>query len=158
MVEKCKWSVLIADDDEGTISLLKFRFELADFCVFTALNGDEAIRIYERELNAGNVIPFCVLDFEMPIIKGDVAAVSIIEMCREKSVIPPEIVIFTGSTDANLMLRLQTAEIGIALIKPQGLKQLEKILNRFVGEDKAEYIFGDAPANKDARSTSFWIN
>lgn len=129
-----KWRVLIADDDEGTVAMLKCRFDLAGFDVLTAYNGAEAVNEYEQSIADGRDVHFCVLDYEMPALKGDVAAVNILQKAREASLVSPDIVIFTGSTDANLMLRLQTAEIGIALIKPQGLRQLEKIINRFERE------------------------
>lgn len=129
--ENKKWRVLIADDDEGTVEMLKTRFNLAGFDCLTAFNGADAVEEYALSVADDKEVHFCVLDYEMPKMKGDVAAVEILNLSRTQKLVPPDIIIFTGSTDANLMLRLQTAEIGIALIKPQGLNQLEKIINRF---------------------------
>lgn len=142
--------VLIADDDADTVGALKWRFERAEFEVFQAYNGLEAVQTFQKQLELGNLISLCVLDYGMPLMKGSVAATEIIELCKEKGVLCPEIIIFTGSTDANLMLRLQTAEIGVALIKPQGLKQLERIINRF--SKQPEYIFSESPGAKSLKS------
>lgn len=129
-----KWRVLIADDDPDTVAMLQTRFGLAGFDVLTARDGAEAVGAFKMATDAHKDVHFCVLDYEMPYIKGDVAATEILDLSKEQELVPPEIVIFTGSTDANLMIRLQTAEIGIALIKPQGLRQLERIINRFEAE------------------------
>lgn len=126
-----KFRVLIADDDPDTVAMLDLKFRQAGFDTVTALDGAEALERFSGAVGQGKGFDLCILDYAMPNIKGDVVSANIQQMCRAMRKKPPETVIFTGSADANLMLRLQTADIGIALIKPQGLQQLERIINRF---------------------------
>lgn len=126
-----KWRVLIADDDADTVEMLDTKFIRGGFETVTAKDGAEALFKFSDELREERHFDLCVLDYAMPRVKGDVAATQIQKICEEENCEPPEVIIFTGSSDANLMLRLQTAEIGVALIKPQGLRQLERIIDRF---------------------------
>jgi len=126
-----KWRVLIADDCPDTVEMLQTKFERGGFETVTAKDGAETLFKFSDELRENRHFDFCVLDYAMPHVKGDVAATEIQKICKEEGCEPPEVIIFTGSSDANLMLRLQTAEIGVALIKPQGLRQLERIIDRF---------------------------
>lgn len=126
-----KWRILIADDHVDTTEVLKVRFQIAGCEVVTAYNGADAFDRFRESTDAGHEIDLCVLDYEMPQMKGDVAAVAILELCKEKNILAPQMLIFTGSTDQNLILRLNAAEIGIILIKPHGLDELEKFIHRF---------------------------
>jgi CheY-like chemotaxis protein len=61
-----KNSILIVDDDAGIRDMLKLLFEVEDFEVHTAANGQEALDLLE------NIPPPCMilLDLMMPVMNG----------------------------------------------------------------------------------------
>lgn len=58
-------SVLIVDDDPSVRKMLQLTFKAADFTVYTATNGTEALRLYEREPQ-----DLVILDMVMPETEG----------------------------------------------------------------------------------------
>lgn len=64
-----QYKILIVDDEPGVVSLLKDYFELDDYLVLTASNGEEAIRQAER---GPDII---LLDINMPKMDG-------LEVCK----------------------------------------------------------------------------
>jgi hypothetical protein len=63
-------------------------------------------------------------------MKGDVAAVTMREICHSQGLECPQMIMFTGSTDRNLISRFNTARLGIVLTKPFGFEQLERFITR----------------------------
>jgi len=59
-----QYKILIADDEPGVVSLLKDYFEMNDYLVLTAMDGEEAIRQAERSPD------IILLDINMPKIDG----------------------------------------------------------------------------------------
>ena len=64
-----KHKILIADDEPGVVSLLKDYFEINEYFVLTATDGEEAIKQVEREPD------IILLDINMPKMDG-------LEVCR----------------------------------------------------------------------------
>ena len=65
-----KTRILVVDDEPGMIKLLKANLETQDYQVLTAINGAEAIRIFEMEQPS-----LIILDIMMPVMNG-------VEVCR----------------------------------------------------------------------------
>jgi DNA-binding response OmpR family regulator len=63
-------TILIADDEPGVLSLLKDYFEINGYTVYTARNGEEAVR------QAGHAPDVILLDINMPQMHG-------LEVCRK---------------------------------------------------------------------------
>jgi len=64
-----KHKILIVDDEPGVVSLLKDYFEMNEYLVFTASDGEEAIRL------AGHEPDIILLDINMPKMDG-------LEVCK----------------------------------------------------------------------------
>ncbi|TWT31836.1 response regulator [Blastopirellula retiformator] len=64
-------NILIVDDDEISLDLLRHALEAQNFCVWSASNGAEALGALEAEN-----INLVVTDWEMPVLDG-------LEFCRE---------------------------------------------------------------------------
>ncbi|MCC9605020.1 response regulator [Blastopirellula sp. JC732] len=64
-------NILIVDDDEISLDLLRYALEAQNFQVWSASNGAEALRVLEEQN-----INLVVTDWEMPIVNG-------LEFCRE---------------------------------------------------------------------------
>lgn len=62
--------ILLVDDDEDILAIIKGNLELDGYLVFTATHGKEAIRIFESE-----AIDLIILDLMLPDIDG-------IQVCR----------------------------------------------------------------------------
>ena len=63
--------VVIVEDERTILDMYRFKFELAKFEVFTALNGEEGLQVIEKEMPDA-----VLLDIRMPVMSGD-------EMLRE---------------------------------------------------------------------------
>jgi two-component system, OmpR family, KDP operon response regulator KdpE len=62
--------ILVVDDEPSMIKLLKANLETQDYKVLTAINGAEAIRVFEMEQPS-----LVILDIMMPVMDG-------VEVCR----------------------------------------------------------------------------
>ncbi len=65
MTDKKQITVLLADDDQGLLEIFKEGLEDLSFHVFTASNGVEAKKIYDREK-----IDCLITDISMPEMNG----------------------------------------------------------------------------------------
>lgn len=82
-------NVLIVDDDEFTLPILKEALEKENFNVFTALNGQEALKIYDN-----NGIDVCIVDIRMPVMNG----LTLMKEIRERGE-AVEMIIMSGHGD-----------------------------------------------------------
>jgi DNA-binding response OmpR family regulator len=81
--------VLIVDDDEKILRILKLQLQHNQFEVFTATNGNDALDIFMTEQN----IPLILLDIMLPGIDG-------IALCKKfKNVNPAVKVIIVSAKD-----------------------------------------------------------
>lgn len=67
--------ILIADDDELELSLMSDRLRANGFDVTTAANGEEALKLLEREW-----FPLVMTDWQMPVMDG----IQLVEKLRER--------------------------------------------------------------------------
>lgn len=89
-------SILICDDDKDIVNALKIYLSNPDYRLFTAYNGEEALRI-ERE----NDLDLILLDIMMPGIDG----IEVLSKIRERSNVPV-ILITAKSEDTDKILGL----------------------------------------------------
>lgn len=62
--------ILVADDNEINLTILRSMLEETPFTVFTAINGQEVIDFLNKTSKSGLVVDLLVLDCNMPIMDG----------------------------------------------------------------------------------------
>jgi DNA-binding NtrC family response regulator len=116
-------TVLVVDDEEGVREVLSDALGTKQRQVLTAASGEEAIEIVKK-----TDVDLVLLDLSMPGIDG-------VETFRELQTIRPglPVVIVTGYPDSDLMAR--ALEIGpfTMISKPVDLNQVQKTVERIVG-------------------------
>ncbi len=80
-----KASILVVDDDAGMLRMMQRALELEDYQVFTALNGETALVVFDQEMP-----DLMLLDVTMPGMSG----YAVCRRIRESSKIP--IIMVTG--------------------------------------------------------------
>lgn len=129
-----KKNILVVDDEEQIVEIIKAYLEREDYHVFTAYNGQDALKLFERE-----TIDFVVLDLMLPDLSGE-------EVCKKirlTSQVP--IIMLTAKVEERD--RIYGLNIGADdyMIKPFSAKELvariRAIFRRFSSESvKAEII------------------
>ena len=112
--------ILLVDDEEGICKILGISLEDSGYEVFTACNGEEALKIF-REKNP----PIVLTDIKMPGMDG-------IELLRRIKMENPEteVVMITGHGDMNLAIKSLKHEATDFVTKPINEDVLEIALNR----------------------------
>jgi DNA-binding response OmpR family regulator len=90
---KDKLTVLVVDDEEKILSLLKSYLEISGYTALCAKNGREGMAFFERNLDSRNSVSLILLDLMLPDFSGE-------EFCRkirEVSQIP--IIMITAKTE-----------------------------------------------------------
>lgn len=138
-----KVSVLIADDDESLLEVLKDYFENGDFEVFTADNGSTALKMYRTGRP-----DVAVLDYDMPEMNGR----EVLAEIRADDKITP-VVIMTGvEFDEETSLDCYDTGTDFFIRKPTPPKELcalVKNLAKRVNGYVEEYAFGNSILNVD---------
>lgn len=120
-------NVLVVDDEEKIINVVKSFLESKGFRVFTALNGRRAIELFEKE-----TISIVLLDLMMPEMTGE----EVCQSLRKKSRVP--IIMLTAKSEEEDMLKGLGLGADDYITKPFSLKALyarmEAVLRRS-GED-----------------------
>ncbi len=106
-------SVLVVDDEENIVSVVKAYLENEGYIVFTAYNGRDAIEIFNKE-----VVNFVILDLMLPDLSGEEVCKSI----RIKSHVP--ILMLTAKVEESD--RIYGLDIGADdyMVKPFSPKEL----------------------------------
>ncbi|KPU27299.1 transcriptional regulator [Caloranaerobacter sp. TR13] len=139
-MDSFKKNILLVDDEEQIINVVKAYLQKEGYNVFTAYNGKEALDVFNKE-----AIDFIVLDLMLPDLPGE-------EVCKQiriKSEVP--ILMLTAKVDE--MDRINGLDIGADdyMIKPFSPKELvarvraifRRISNEFIKADVIEFNNGD---------------
>ncbi|WP_069650855.1 response regulator transcription factor [Caloranaerobacter ferrireducens] len=139
-MELLKRNILLVDDEEQIISVVRAYLEREGYNVFTAYNGKEALDVFNKES-----IDFIVLDLMLPDLPGE-------EVCK-KIRIKSEVPILMLTAKVNERDRINGLDIGADdyMIKPFSPKELvarvRAILRRtgkeFIKADVIEFNNGD---------------
>ena len=117
--------VLIVEDDEDNLSMLKFLLESWSFRVLEAKNGEDAIRIAEK-----NCPDLIILDVKLPLLDG----FEVTRRIRESAKIGGVPVIFlSGYAEASYRSAASVVGGNEYLVKPLDFEKLESILGKYVG-------------------------
>lgn len=122
-MEKNINKVLVVDDEVKILEVIKSFLESKGFVVFTAENGKEAFRIFEKQM-----ISLVILDLMLPDMSGEEICMSL----RQKSRVP--IIMLTAKVGEDNMLEGLGIGADDYIKKPFSLKELsarmEVILRR----------------------------
>jgi CheY-like chemotaxis protein/two-component sensor histidine kinase len=135
-------SVLLVDDDEYNVVVLKSLLPSPPLTVRTAVNGRAALQLVQQA--RPDVI---FLDLEMPIMGGLEALSRIRELQRERGEVPSRIAAFSAHDDDNTRRQAMEAGFDLYLAKPASREEVFAVLR---GEDPAHAV----GARPDAR---IWV-
>ena len=113
-------SILIVDDENALIQILKFGFEHQGFNVYTAMRGSEAIQIARS-----NSFQYALLDILLPDISG-------IQLSLEIKKLLPDvfIILMTGFPGIDSAIEALRQDLYDYLIKPFRFEQVLSVIER----------------------------
>jgi len=118
-------SVLVVDDDEYNIVVLKNLLPSPPLTVRTAVNGRAALELV-REARPDVIF----MDVEMPVMGGLEAAVLIRDLQRERGEAPSFIAAFSAHDDDAAQRRTEEAGFDLYLAKPASREEVFAVLRR----------------------------
>ena len=118
-------TILLAEDEDQIALMVKAILEELGFTVITAVNGREALELYQK--NAAEVT-LVVTDIGMPVMNG-------YELFHELKKLDPKlpIIISSGFGDKEVAATIAQDAIAALVSKPYSFEQLEKVLKSVVG-------------------------
>jgi two-component system alkaline phosphatase synthesis response regulator PhoP len=124
--------VLVVDDEEHIVALIRFLLEKSGHLVSTAGNGQEALRVLGVDpSNETAALPdIVILDVMMPIMDGYTAAVAI-KNCPRTASVP--ILVVTAKGDMRRLFEDVPSVAGF-FEKPFDPKQLREAITRITAE------------------------
>ena len=124
--KSCKTRILVVDDEPNIVQTLKDRLEMNEYTVFTACNGQEALKVAEQE--SPDLI---LLDVIMPIMDGHETLENLRQHSWGKDI---SVIMLTARSQAQDVARAEACDIEDYIIKPFDLSELlekiESILER----------------------------
>ena len=119
-----KRRIVVADDDPAIVSLVLLRLEAANFEVFAAPDGSEALaQIRHHRPHAA------ILDVQMPVI-GGLAALEVIKADSAIAAIP--VMMLTGERNPEIVMQALGAGAADYMVKPFDPDMLVERLNRMI--------------------------
>ena len=122
--------LLIVDDEQDFIMLLKIQLEKAGYMVESAMNGKGAVDAYTLSLSEDRPISLIILDMLLPDINGMEVARMIRDKETQKSIEgkrSASIILLTGN-DRSWMDPSENIDIDSYLLKPVGFPELLKLI------------------------------
>ncbi len=113
-------TVLLVEDEPQLIMVAKILLKALGFSVIEALNGKEALELYQKN---GEYITLVMTDLGMPVMDG-------YELFRELKKLKPElpIIITSGFSDAGVTSQIPREDMAGILSKPYTFDQLREVL------------------------------
>ncbi|MBN1930967.1 MAG: response regulator [Desulfobacterales bacterium] len=112
--------ILVIDDEKPTLTMFRFLLSAYGYSVFTAENGEEGLKILEREK-----CPLVLTDIKMPGMDG-------IEVLKRIKEMDPriEVIVVTGHGDMDLAINALNLDATDFINKPVQREALEQALKR----------------------------
>ena len=145
-----KATVLIVEDEEKIASVVKAYMEKADYQVFTALDGSEALNAFEAHHPDA-----VVLDLMLPKLSGE----EVLQAIRRQSSVPVLLLTAKGSeSDVVEGLALGADGYVIKPFRPRELvARLDALVRRFSPKEEREVVsFNDGELNWEKTSRRVW--
>jgi len=120
-----KRRILVVDDYESIRKATGTLLRSEDYEVLTAINGEDALRVIEEELQAGRKVDLVLTDLSMPQMNGEQLITQLRQDARFSS-IP---VIMNTSADENVIRRLAEKLQVPVLTKPFDMDTLINLIN-----------------------------
>ena len=117
-----KYSVLLVDDEFDLLDILSSRFLMAGYKVFTAKNGQEALKILDHD-----AIDVVITDVQMPLANG----VELLEKIRAKDPNTPTVIFITGYSAITLEHAFDKG-VQAVFTKPFDFKDLLSCVKNFL--------------------------
>lgn len=117
-----KTRILVVDDEPNIVQTLKDRLEMNEYCVETASNGEEGLRIAQEKTP-----DMILLDVIMPIMDGHEMLEKLRQTDWGRDI---SVIMLTARSQAQDIARARACNIDDYIIKPFDLSELlEKIEN-----------------------------
>ncbi|MHB8128352.1 MAG: response regulator transcription factor [Mobilitalea sp.] len=148
-MNSCPKKILVVEDEEKIMNVVKSFLESKGFVVFSAENGRKAIELFERESFA-----LVLLDLMLPELSGE----EVCKIIRKKSRVP--IIMLTAKSDEADMLKGLGIGADDYITKPFSLKALharmEAVMRRSIDDlaplvSKNSYNDGDLNIDFESR-------
>lgn len=121
--------VLLVEDNDLNLEIAKFHLEQEDIEVFTAVNGQEAIEMFEKsEIGYYDII---LMDIMMPIMNGLEATRHIRSMNRADAFAIPIIAMSANAFEQDIQESLE-AGMNAHLVKPMDGKKITDTMRKFL--------------------------
>ncbi len=120
--------VMIMDDDPMIIQVTRAMLEQLGYDVVTAVDGEEAIRIYQKSLDSGQEIDVTIMDLTIPGGMGGKEAV------KEILAIHPaaKVMVSSGYSNDPVMAGFQEYGFQAAVCKPFQLQDLKRAIDQLL--------------------------
>ena len=135
-----KIKILIAEDKENNILLLKKILEVLNFELIVAKNGEEAIDLYKSFLPE-----LIFMDRRMPFIDGDEATKVIRSLPHGSETI---IVMVTANAFVSDQEKIQELEVNESIIKPYNSQDIYRVIKKYF---KVEFIYQDDNSSEQSK-------
>ncbi len=122
-------TVMIVDDYDDTRAMMRAMLEMKGCLVLEAVNGLEAVKIAIRECTDIDLI---LMDLKMPVLDGYEATRRIL---AQNATCHIPIVAMSAHCDGNWRDEALAAGARECVSKPIDFALLDKVMNRFVGQD-----------------------
>lgn len=120
---------LLVEDNELNLEIAKFHLEQEDVKVFTAVNGQEAVEMFqESEVGYYDII---LMDIQMPIMNGLDATRAIRKMDRPDALAIPIIAMSANAFEEDIELSLK-AGLNAYLVKPLDGKKVADTMKKYL--------------------------
>jgi DNA-binding response OmpR family regulator len=122
--------ILMVEDEEKIVSVVKSFLESKGYCVFSAEDGRKALEIFEREN-----IALILLDLMLPVLSGE----EVCRLIRRKSRVP--IIMLTAKSDEADMLEGLGIGADDYITKPFSLKALHARIEAVMRRSSEDIAF-----------------
>jgi signal transduction histidine kinase/DNA-binding response OmpR family regulator/HPt (histidine-containing phosphotransfer) domain-containing protein len=109
--------VLVVDDQDTSLVILRTLLESWDCQVSTALDGEQGVRLFGEALAQGRPFELVLLDWRMPGMDGLQAAQSM-QLAAQAHAFPLTVVMVTSSRREDLLRAAHDVKLDAVLIKP----------------------------------------
>ena len=113
--------VLVVDDNQSALAVLRELLESMTFQVTTATDGETALRLINEQVNNQQPFQLVLLDWQMPGMDGLAVAENISKLQLDP---PPKLVMVTAYGREELLIQAQGVGIEAVLIKPVNASML----------------------------------
>ncbi|RLG71183.1 MAG: hypothetical protein DRO11_04955 [Methanobacteriota archaeon] len=131
--EKKGFDILVVDDEGSVHRIITYLLQKksGEFRVHSAMDGEEAVRIYEELVEKGRKPSLVLMDARMPLMNGITATRRILSKHPET-----EIYVVTAYYDKKMIEEAIKAGAKEVLDKSLGFEKITKLISQALGKEK----------------------